>query len=314
MFQQTACPLNRHIDVKRGMHMHKLYSNKKVILILIAPALLFFAFAILVPICMSVYYGLTDYTGMGKPNFVGVENFTNIVFHDPTFMKSLFHALLLGIGFVFIQHPICMLFAILVDRVSGKWEKFFRAAYFIPNVISVAVIASMWKYIFNYDFGLINNVLKFVGLGGLQRDWLDQNHALVSVLVVLIWHGFGWGMLIYYAGVKGIDQELYEAAAIDGATGVKTYWHITLPLMKPIIRVNVTLAIISALKQMETVYLLTNGGPGDTTQFVANYLYIKAFRSYQYGYGNAISVIFIIVCMLATVVLNRIFQTKQEEN
>lgn len=293
--------------------MHKLYSNKKIIITLIAPAILLFAFAIFVPLCMSVYYGMTEYSGMGEPVFVGLDNIKKILFNDATFRKSLKNALLLGFGFVFIQHPICMLFAILVDRVEGKWEKFFRATYFIPNVISVAVIASMWKYIYNYDFGLLNGVLKRLNLGHLQVDWLDSSHALGSVLLVLIWHGFGWGMLIYYSGIKGIDQELYEAAAIDGATGVKTYWHITLPLMKPIIRVNVTLAIVSALKQMETVYLLTKGGPGDTTQFVANYLYIKAFRSYEYGYGNAMSVIFVVICMVAVVILNKIFKTSVDD-
>ena len=293
--------------------MHKLYSNKRKIFILIFPAIFLFAFAIFIPICMSIYYGMTEYMGMGVPKFIGMDNFINIMFHDPTFRKSLYNALLLGLGFVFIQHPICMIFALLIDRVSGKWEKLFRAIYFIPNVISVAVIASMWKYIYNYDFGLINTVLKLFGLEALQKDWLGPNTALGSVLLVLIWHGFGWGMLIYYAGVKGIDQELYEAAALDGATGLKTYYYITLPLMKPIIRVNVTLAIISALKQMETVYLLTKGGPGDTTQFVANYLYIKAFRSYEYGYGNAMSVIFIIVCMLATFILNKIFKTNEND-
>lgn len=292
--------------------MHKLYSNKWIIISLIAPAVVLFAFAILVPILMSGYYGMTEYAGMGEPVFTGIENYIRLFFHDPTFWKSLFNALLLGFGFVFIQHPICMIFAILVDKVSGKWEKFFRAAYFIPNVISVAVIASMWVYIFNYDFGLINNVLKWIGLDNLQQEWLNPEHALGSVLFVLIWHGFGWGMLIYYAGVKGIDQELYEAAAIDGATGLRTYQYITLPLMKPIIRVNVTLAIISALKQMETVYLLTNGGPGDTTQFLANYLYLKAFRSYEYGYGNAISVVFVMVCILATIILNKIFKSTEE--
>lgn len=292
--------------------MHKLYSNKGVILSLIAPAVVLFAFAILIPILMSGYYGMTEYTGMGEPVFIGINNYKRLFFDDPTFWKSLRNALLLGLGFVFIQHPFCMLFAVLVDKVSGKWEKFFRATYFIPNVISVAVIASLWVYIFNYDFGLINNVLKGLGLENLQREWLDPEHALLSVLFVLIWHGFGWGMLIYYAGVKGIDQELYEAAAIDGATGMKTYWYVTLPLMKPVIRVNVTLAIISALKQMETVYLLTNGGPGDTTQFLANYLYIKAFRSYEYGYGNAISVVFVAICVLATVILNKIFKTTEE--
>ena len=142
--------------------MHKLYSNKGVILSLIAPAVVLFAFAIFIPILMSGYYGMTEYTGMGEPVFIGIENYKRLLFNDPTFWKSLRNALLLGLGFVFIQHPFCILFAVLVDKVSGKWEKFFRTTYFIPNVISVAVIASLWVYIFNYDFGLINNVLSWI--------------------------------------------------------------------------------------------------------------------------------------------------------
>jgi raffinose/stachyose/melibiose transport system permease protein len=118
-------------------------------------------------------------------------------------------------------------------------------------------------------------------------------------------------MLIYYTGIKNIDPVLYEAAAIDGAGKRATFLRITLPLMKPVIQVNVTLAIISALKQMETVYLLTNGGPGNETQFMANYLYKQAFSSFRYGYGNAISVVFVIICIIATQVLNVIFRERE---
>ena len=110
------------------------------------------------------------------------------------------------------------------------------------------------------------------------------DNVIWSVLIVLIWHGFGWGMLIYYTGFKNIDPVLYEAATIDGADQKTTFLKITLPLMKPVIQVNVTMAVISAIKQMETVYLLTNGGPGNSTQFAANYLYQQAFRSFRW-YG-----------------------------
>lgn len=143
-----------------------------------------------------------------------------------------------------------------------------------------------------------------------EINWLGSGTAIWSVLIVLIWHGFGWGMLIYYTGIKNIDPVLYEAAAIDGATGGQAFLRITLPLMKPVIQVNVTMAVISALKQMETVYLLTNGGPGNQTQFMANYLYKQAFNSFKYGYGNTISVAFIVICLISTVVLNRIFAEK----
>ena len=251
--------------------MKKLYSNKLVIFSLILPGLLLFFFAILAPICLSVYYGFTDYSGMGSFHFVGLKNYL-MLFKDEAFGISLRNSLLLAIGFICIQHPLAMITAAVLDKLGGKAESFFRCVFFIPNVISVAVIAYLWKFIYNPDFGLLNNIIKaFGGKGNI--NWFSQNTAIWAVLIVLIWHGFGWGMLIYYTGIKNIDPVLYEAAAIDGASEKTTFLRITLPLMKPVIQVNVTMAVISALKQMETVYLLTNGGPGNQTQFAANYLY-----------------------------------------
>lgn len=290
--------------------MKKLYSNKLIILSLVLPGLLLFVFAILAPICLSVYYGFTDYSGMGSYHMIGLENYKNLM-HDSAFGVSLRNSLFLAIGFICIQHPLAIIVAAILDKLGGKGENFFRCVYFIPNVISVAVIAYLWKFIYNPDFGLLNNVVKAFGGKG-DINWFSTDMAIWSVLVVLIWHGFGWGMLIYYTGIKNIDPVLYEAAAIDGATQTETFLRITLPLMKPVIQVNVTMAVISALKQMETVYLLTNGGPGNSTQFAANYLYQQAFKAFKYGYGNAIGVIFIIICLAATVLLNKIFEDRDE--
>ena len=288
--------------------MKKLYSNKLVILSLVLPGLLLFVFAILAPICLSVYYGFTDYSGMGSYRFIGFENYKQL-FQDETFGRALLNSLLLAIGFICIQHPLAIITAAILDKLKGKAEGFFRCVYFIPNVISVAVIAYLWKFIYNPDFGLLNNVIKAFGGKG-DINWLSYENAIWSVLIVLIWHGFGWGMLIYYTGIKNIDPVLYEAAAIDGADQKTTFLKITLPLMKPVIQVNVTMAVISALKQMETVYLLTGGGPGNSTQFAANYLYQQAFKAYKYGYGNAIGVIFIVICLLTTILLNKIFEDR----
>lgn len=290
--------------------MKKLYSNKPVILSLVLPGLLLFFFAILAPICLSVYYGFTDYSGMGAIHYVGLENYKQLM-TDKVFWLAMRNSLLLAIGFICIQHPLALITAAVLDKLSGKAEGFFRCVYFIPNVISVAVIAYLWKFIYNPDFGLLNNIIKaFGGKGGI--NWFSQKNAIWSVLVVLIWHGFGWGMLIYYTGIKNIDPVLYEAAAIDGADQKTTFLRITLPLMKPVIQVNVTMAVISALKQMETVYLLTNGGPGNSTQFAANYLYQQAFKAYKYGYGNAIGVVFILICLAATVALNKVFEDRDD--
>lgn len=290
--------------------MHKLYSNKKVILSLMAPGLIVFMTAILAPILLSIYYGFTNYSGIGVSSFIGLENY-KILIKDSVFWTSLRNSLLLAIGFICIQHPLAMLTAIKLDKLQGKAEGLFRCIFFIPNVISVAVIAYLWKFIYNPNFGLIAKVLKAFGYVG-QVNPLGSGNAIWAVLVVLIWHGFGWGMLIYYTGVKNIDPVMYEAASIDGASGSRMFFYITLPLMKPVIQVNVTMAVISALKQMETVYLLTAGGPGNETQFMASYLYKQAFQSYKYGYGNAISVAFIVICLVSTVMLNRLFAEKGE--
>ena len=288
--------------------MKKLYSNKLVIFSLVLPGIIVFLFAILAPICLSVYYGFTDYSGMGSYSFIGIENYRQLV-HDDAFWTSLKNSLLLAIGFIFIQHPLALIVAAVLDKLGGKAEGFFRCVYFIPNVISVAVIAYLWKFIYNPDFGLLNNIIKVFGGKG-DINWFSNETAIWAVLLVLIWHGFGWGMLIYYTGIKNIDPVLYEAAAIDGANQRQTFLKITLPLMKPVIQVNVTMAVISALKQMETVYLLTNGGPGNSTQFTANYLYQQAFKAFKYGYGNAIGVIFIMICLLATIFLNKVFEER----
>lgn len=298
-----------HFTLRKEFQMKKLYSNKLVILSLVLPGLLLFLFAILAPICLSVYYSATNYTGMGSFDIIGLENYKTLL-HDTAFRTALKNSLLLAIGFIFIQHPLALITAAVLDKLGGKAEGFFRCVYFIPNVISVAVIAYLWKFIYNPDFGLLNNIIRLFGGKG-DINWFSQETAIWAVLVVLIWHGFGWGMLIYYTGIKNIDPVLYEAAAIDGADQKTIFLKITLPLMKPVIQVNVTMAVISALKQMETVYLLTNGGPNNSTQFAANYLYQQAFRAYKYGYGNAIGVVFIIICLIATVVLNKIFEERE---
>lgn len=290
--------------------MNKVYSNKAVIASLVIPGILLFVFAILAPICLSVYYGFTDFSGIGAAHFIGWSNYKEL-WQDETFRLAIRNSLLLAVGFICIQHPLAIATAAVLDHLGRRAEGFFRCVYFLPNVISVAVIAYLWRFIYNPSFGLLNNIIKLFGGEG-TTNWLGSGTAIWSVLVVLVWHGFGWGMLIYYTGIKNIDPTLYEAAAIDGADTKTIFFRITLPLMKPVIQVNVTLAVISALKQMETVYLLTNGGPGNETQFMATYLYKQAFGSYRYGYGNAISVVFVIICLGATVLLNKIFAEKEE--
>lgn len=251
--------------------------------------------AIAVPLCLSVYYSLTNWSGFGKVAFVGLANFKELLFHDVTFWKSLFHALLLAAVTIFIQNPIAFILAALLTKIQ-RAARFFRTIYFIPAVLSVVVITKMWVHVFNPTYGLLNKLLRATGLYELAVGWLSNpDTALGSVIFIIVWHGFGWALLFFYTGLMTVPKELEEAALVDGASWFQLYTKVIVPYIMPVIQAVVIIDIISCLKQMEIVYLSTEGGPGDITQFIANYLYIKAFKYSQYGYGNAISVVFFAV-------------------
>ncbi|UFU00621.1 sugar ABC transporter permease [Radiobacillus kanasensis] len=285
--------------------MNQLMSDKKTIFLLVAPGFLILTSMIIFPIGMSIYYGFTDWGGIGEYNFIGFENFKNIILNDEIFRTSLMNALLLTVATILIQHPIAIFLSILITH-CGRWEKVLRTVLFIPAIISIVVTAKLWASIYNPQYGLLNNVLEALGLSSLTQDWLgNPDLAIWSIIVVTMWQGFGYAFLLYYAGLKGVPDELYEAAKIDGANPFQLYTKVVIPLLAPMMRVAIIIAVISCLKQMEVVYLMTDGGPGNSTQLLGNYLYQTAFSSAQYGYGNAISVIFVIVVLIITVLLNK---------
>lgn len=286
--------------------MDKMLSNKTTILMLVLPGILVFALVIPVPLLLSVFYGMTNYNIVTAPHFVGLSNFINIL-KDQVFWISLLHCFIIAAGLVFIQHPLALAFALVLNKVGGRAEKYFRAAYFIPAIIPVTVITAMWKNVFNPQFGFLNKLLEALGLGNLKMDFMGNPHtALLSIVFISIWYGFGWAVLIYYAGVKGLPEELFEAAKIDGAGRIRRLFSMTIPLLRPVLIVNLSLAIIAGLKSMTIVYLTTGGSVGNASQVVANYFYKVAFTSQQYGYGNALSVLFVIICMIVTVSFNKV--------
>jgi raffinose/stachyose/melibiose transport system permease protein len=292
--------------------MKKVINNKYfVITSLLLPGILLYGFAIFLPIGISFLSSLTNMTSMnyGTSRMVGFENYWNIFFNDKTFWVATLHAVILGLSYALLQHPVAIISAVIIDKIGGKKEKVLRTIYFLPAVISVVVTTMMWKNIFNQQFGLFNKILASTGLGAFQRDWLgDPCTAFPTLLFIMLWQGFGMGFLLYYSGIKGIPTELYEAAKIDGASGIKLYTQITIPLLSPIIRVAVTLGMVNALKQMEVIYISTSGGPGNKTEFLANYLYRIAFQNMQFGYANALSITFVIFCLITAFLFNKLLQ------
>lgn len=275
------------------------------IIIIITPGLLFFIGGILFPLLKSLSMSLYSGNGLDAGTFVGMENYISLM-EDNVFWTSIRNAVLLALGYIFISHPIAVVVAWNIRKLGPRLEKLFRTILFVPAVINVIVLVKIWVFMYNPDFGSINTILRGLGLESLTRNWLsDPKTALPCVIIMAIWIGWSWSFLYDYVAVKSLPEDVFEAARVDGAHGFQLHFRITLPMILPVISVFFATAIINAFKTMEVVMLSTDGGPLNTTQFVANYMYLRGFRTFQTGYANAISIIFALMCVLVTILFFR---------
>ncbi|MDN4605083.1 ABC transporter permease [Chryseobacterium mucoviscidosis] len=289
--------------------MNAVFSNKTTIAIFVLPTLILFCGIVLIPIFVSGYYSLLDWNGIGKGVFVGLDNYVEM-FKDPRVLNSIKNSLLFAGASVFIQLPISLVLAlVLASNVKG--EGFYRTVYFIPVLISTVVIAQLWSKIYNADYGLLNALLESIGLSHLAQDWLGQKDtALTASFVPTLWQYVGYHMLLMYAGAKSISQDIVEAAKMDGASRLRTACSITIPLMRPILKVCLIFSVIGAFKVFDLIYVLTGGGPLFTTEVPSTLMYTTIFGMYRYGYGSAISVFIILECLICTVIINKWFKTE----
>ena len=293
--------------------MKGLFGNEKVSAALVLPGLLVIIFSLVVPIGFSAYFSLTDWAGFGKFHMVGLQNYKDILFSDEVFWRSLMNALILMVVTVFIQNPAAFALAALLAHITERFSRIFRTIFFIPAVLSLIVVAKLWVSLFNPTYGIINKVLIAIGLKAIAVSWLSNPHtALGAVIWIIIWQGFGWALLFYYTGLMTVPREIEEATRVDGAGWLQAYLRVIIPFMFPVISAVLVIDVISCLKQMEMIFLSTEGGPGQLTQFVSVYLYQKAFIASQYGYGNALSVLFVVVAVGITLVVQRLLRRNDD--
>lgn len=294
--------------------MDKVLSDKKAIIFFLFPALIFFVLIVFLPIFISGYYSTLDWDGLSKPVFVGLQNYKEL-FTNTTggFVLSIKNSLLFVLVSVFIQLPISLFLAlVLANGVKG--EKFFLNVYFIPVIISTVVIGQLWMKIYNPDYGLLNSFLKSIGLVSMAKTWLgDPKTALGASFVPTLWQYVGYHMLLMYAAIKSISTDIYEAAKLDGASGIKMAFKITIPLIKPMLKVCVTFSVIGALKIFDLVYVLTNGGPNHASEVPSTLLVNNIFVRSMYGYGSAIAIFIILECLILTGVIQRFFKVDDVE-
>jgi raffinose/stachyose/melibiose transport system permease protein len=290
------------------------FESRALVAALVLPGVAVLVFALVVPLAFSVYYSFTDWSGIGEYSKIGFANYREIVTEDPVFWRALWNVFLLMVVTIFIQNPVAFVLAAVLSRISARLSRILRTVYFIPAVLSLVIVAKLWVDIFNPNFGILNKLLIAVGLKSLAMSWLsDPSTALWAVIWIIIWQGFGWALLFYYAGLMTVPRELEEAARIDGAGRFQIYTRVIIPYLTPVISGVIVIDVVSSMKQMELIYLSTAGGPGQLTQFVSVYLYQKAFVAGEYGYGNALSVLFVLVSIALTLVVQRLLRALPED-
>lgn len=288
----------------------QLAGKRKIYIFLgLLPALLIYMVFAILPILQSFYYSFMEWDGFSEMTFVGLSNFEQL-FQDPLFWNSVKNNIYVVLASVLGQVPIALFIALLLNR-KLKGVKIFRTIGFLPVVLSTVVISLTWSLIYNSEDGLINVVLRGIGLDALAQNWLgDPTWSMIAVLVTIIWQFVGLYLIIFLAALQNIPEEILEAARIDGASEWKTTWKITVPMIWDTIIVSVILCIAGSLKTFDLIYVMTHGGPSHSTEVMALYMFNETFGQFQYGYGSAVSVVIFFFSLILIFIVTKLFGRK----
>ena len=265
----------------------------------LAPTMLGIGVFVVVPIIGSLLLAFFRWDIITSPQFVGLSNFAEIA-TDRTVAVSFLNTAVFVVFAVAAQLAVAMLLAVLVQSQMPNWLRvFFRSTFFFPLVLSAASVSILMKYLFNESYGVVNWMLSLAGIPAVP--WLTSTQwAMVVVIAVYVWQNFGFSFLLFIGGLSAIPTEVYEAGAIDGATGWRRFRQLSLPLVSPTVLVASVMAIISALQVFDQPYVLTRGGPGDSTRTVVMVIYESAFRQLEFGRASAIGLVLMVLIMLVT--------------
>jgi raffinose/stachyose/melibiose transport system permease protein len=310
---QTASASKRVLKLERAPRPPRRVQDNLTIALFLLPALALFLLFVVYPIFQSIYYSLFNWKGFGPAvDFVGPENFQNIL-TDGVFLIAIRNGLLIvGFSLVF-QLPLSLALAVLVGRnLPGR--VFFRTIFFMPYVLSEVITAIMWLFLYNPDpeRGFINAVLVLIP-GGEAQTWLSNTDiVLPSIFVALTWKYFGFHMLLYLTGLQNIPIEIEEAARIDGADALQSFFFVTLPLLGSTIRTSVYLSVLGSLQQFILVWIMTKGGPVNASETLATYMYRFGFVRFQLGYGSAVAIYMFLISLIFSLVYLRL--TRQPDH
>lgn len=286
--------------------------DKKAYAVFLLPALLFYIFAVFYPIEESIRLSFMKWNGIGNKTFVMFDNYI-AMFKDKVFYTAFVNNLVYLLIVVVIQLSIGLLFAILLTYMT-KRVTLVKTLYYVPCIVTTVAVTQLFRSIYSTEpMGLLNQILNSVGLGGLVTSWLaNVKTVLAAVSVPEGWRFTGMYMVIFYAALVSLDPSVYEAAKMDGASELQILFKIKIPLIKDILLLTLTMCLTGALRGFDIPFLLTSGGPGNTSELMSTYMYKKAFSSNQYGYGSALAVFIIIESVLVVFTLRKLFTSKED--
>ena len=248
------------------------------------------------PAINSFYISLTKWNGAGAPEFIGLKNFQNLL-TDPIFMTALINNVIWVVGFGGLSIVFGLSLAVALNK-PRRGVGFYRSAIYLPMVFSLAVTGLFWRLLYQPD-GAVNSVLGAVGLSSLEKQWLaDPKTALYAVLIAAVWRQCGYIMVLYLAGLKGVDPTLEEAAAVDGASPWQRFWKIVMPQLRGVNAVVFAVTVIDSLRTFDIVWSMTRGGPYNSTQLLSTYMYQTSFTTVNLGYGSAIAVVIFLLAIV----------------
>jgi raffinose/stachyose/melibiose transport system permease protein len=280
------------------------------------PGLASFVVIVLVPAMMNAGISLLTWKGVGVPKFVGLANYVKL-FGDTAFWASLQHTAAFVVAMAVIPTVIGLfLAAVLFDYVSARfgqgWSAFFRAGFYLPQILPISAAGVLWGWILN-PIGALNGILDAVGLHSLAVNWLGEpNLALPSVMAVIVWLQLGYALVVFMAGLARVDPALYEAAELDGAGWMQRFWWVTIPMLRPEIFVVGLTTTIAALKVFGPVFVLTTGGPDDATIVPSYFAYYHFFQTFRVGYGAAMTTVQMLMTIVLGIVFLRVQATRNE--
>lgn len=280
------------------------------------PGAVMFAAVILVPFVMNLYFSMTRWPGLGTPTWIGFDNYARLM-SDATFWMSFRNSVAMLVAMVVVPTLIGLLLAaVLFDylgkRFGSRAASVLRATYYLPQILPIVVAGILWSWILNPRTGALNVALRRLGLDGLALNWLgDTTTALPTVMTVLVWAQIGYPVVIFMAALARVDPELYEAAELDGAGWLLRFRAITLPQIRPETFVVTLTCTIAALKVFGPIYVLTGGGPENSTNVPSYFAYQNFFPKSQVGYGAAIATVLTVIVIVVAVAFIR-FQARSE--